>query len=67
MKKAHRRSPPPPLYSDLRPFKSSFPILETETPEQEVVETLSEPVATDASFVNQGRLLSILITLFWID
>ncbi|CAN6208808.1 unnamed protein product [Urochloa humidicola] len=29
--------------------------LENETPEQEVVETVSEPVADNAFFVNQGE------------
>ncbi|CAO2207548.1 unnamed protein product, partial [Urochloa humidicola] len=51
---AQARSPSPPLYFNPRLSESSFPILETETPEQEVGEHESEPVADDAQFVKQG-------------
>jgi len=41
--------------------------VETVTPDQEECEHESETVGDDASFVTQGRHLSILLSLFWIN
>jgi hypothetical protein len=41
--------------------------VETETPEFEEGEPEQETVADDTPFENQGRHLSIILTLFWIN
>ena len=41
--------------------------VETVTPDQEAGEHESEPVEDDTSFVTQGRHLSNIYSLFWIN